>query len=404
MDVFTLFAANAIILMVMAGGFVAAWIRQSERYWLTWTAANVALAAALLLFMFMPDGTARTSVLPHCLLVFGFAMRWRAASQFTEDRCTWFPVFLPLAATAILFAAPGLFSAGLVFVVVNAVLAGLAGITAFHFWSRREHTSLSSYGLVFSYAVMALSFAARVGEGLAFFGEFTSYLPHDAMLRLHLLVAVVHTSSSGAFALSIAYERAATHLRRERDLARSRAVALGQLAERDALTGLMNRRAIEPRFSELRQAGFNTVAVLDLDHFKAVNDRHGHGTGDQALRAAARALSPDADCLVARLGGEEFMLMLRGKNARHRAEERRQSIGKRIAAEVAELEREVTASMGLIELPRYNMAELGFEQLYSIADRLLYEAKAGGRNRTVTEKMTLFGRAPLDREAITLMG
>jgi diguanylate cyclase (GGDEF)-like protein len=404
LDVFTLFAANAIILLVMAGGFVAAWLRQAEEYWLTWMAANVALAAALLLFMFMPDGTARTSVLPHCLLVFGFGLRWRAASQFTGERCAWVPVLLPLGATAILFAAPAVFSAGLVFVVVNVLLAGLAGATAFHFWRRREHTSLSSYGLVFSYGVMALSFAARVVEGLAFLDEFTSYLPHDWMLRLHLLVAVVHTSSSGAFALSIAYERAAVHLRRERDLAQSRAQVLGQLAERDELTGLMNRRAIEPRFSELRKAGFNTVAVLDLDHFKAVNDRHGHGTGDEALRAAARALSPDADCLVARLGGEEFMLVLRGKDARRRAEERRQAIGECIAADVPGLDRPVTASMGVIELPRHELAELGFEQLYSIADRLLYEAKAGGRNRTVTEKMTLFGKAPRKLEPVPLMG
>jgi diguanylate cyclase (GGDEF)-like protein len=388
----------------MAGGFVAAWIRQSEAYWLTWTAANVALASALLLFMFLPSATAGTSVLPHCLLVLGFGLRWRAARQFTGDPCHWHWVLLPLAATAMLFAVPAVFTAGLVFVVVNVILAGLAGVTAVQFWSTHDQSSLSRLGLVVSYGVMALSFAARVGEGLAFFDEFTSYLPHDWMLKLHLVVAVVHTSSSGAFALSIAYERAAMNLRRERDLARSKAQALGQLAERDELTGLMNRRAIEPRFAELRRAGFNTVAVLDLDHFKRVNDCHGHATGDEALRAAARALSPDEDCLAVRLGGEEFMLVLRGKDARQRAEQRRRSVSERIGAEVTGLDRLVTASMGLIELPRYEMAELGFERLYSIADRLLYEAKAGGRNRTVTEKMTLFGRTPRVRKPVAVTG
>lgn len=386
----------------MAGGFVAAWLREAEEYWLTWTGANLVLAAALLLFMFLPAGTAGTSVLPHCLLVFGFGLRWRAAKQFTGDRSAWMPILLPLCMTALLFAGPGIFSAGLVFAAVNILLASLAGATALQFWTRRELSSPSSYGLVFAYAVIALSFTARVVEGLAFLDEFTSYLPHDWMLRLHLVIAVVHTSSSGAFALSIAYERAAIHLRRERDSAQSKAQALGQLAEHDALTGLMNRRAIEPRFADLRKAGFNTVAVLDLDHFKALNDRHGHAKGDEALCAAAQALSPDGDCLAVRLGGEEFMLVLRGKDARRRAEQRRQAISQRVAAEVGGLDCRVTASMGLIELPRYKMDEVGFQRLYSIADRLLYEAKEGGRNRTVAEKVTLFGGAPRKRPPIPL--
>ena len=164
----------------------------------------------------------------------------------------------------------------------------------------------------------------------------------------------------------------------------------------------MNRRAIEPRFADLRKAGFNTVAVLDLDHFKALNDRHGHAKGDEALCAAAQALSPDGDCLAVRLGGEEFMLVLRGKDARRRAEQRRQAISQRVAAGVGGLDCLVTASMGLIELPRYKMDEVGFQRLYSIADRLLYEAKEGGRNRTVAEKITLFEGAPRKRPPIPL--
>src|SRR5690606_12685904 len=159
----------------------------------------------------------------------------------------------------------------------------------------------------------------RVVQGVAFLDEITSYLPRDEMLQLHLLAALVHVSSSGAFALSIAYERTVLGLRREHDRVEAEARKLGQLAERDALTGLMNRRAIERRFAGLRRTGFNTIAVLDLDHFKAINDIHGHGKGDEVLRAVARALAPDSECLAVRMGGEEFMLLLRGRDGLRRA-------------------------------------------------------------------------------------
>jgi diguanylate cyclase (GGDEF)-like protein len=394
-DVFTLFAANAITLIVMAGGFCAAWAKQrAAAYWLSWIAANVVLAVALVMFMFMPPGNAWTAALSHCFLVLGFGLRWRAAQQFTHGRATWWPTWVPVCGTIFLYAFPGTVSAGLAFAIVNVVLAGQAGAIAHHFWKERSDATFSSYGLVFAYGLMAFSFAVRVVQGLAFLDEMTSYLPRDEMLQLHLLAALVHVSSSGAFALSIAYERTVLRLRCEHDRVEAEARKLGQLAERDALTGLMNRRAIERHFAGLRRAGFNTIAVVDLDHFKAINDIHGHGKGDEVLRSVARALDPDSECLAIRMGGEEFMLLLRGRDGPRRAEQRRQAITRSVLSDVSGLDRLVTASMGLIALPRDAMTETSFEKLYSIADRLLYEAKQNGRNRTVSERITVFDRRP----------
>ncbi|MBO0749284.1 MAG: GGDEF domain-containing protein, partial [Porphyrobacter sp.] len=124
--------------------------------------------------------------------------------------------------------------------------------------------------------------------------------------------------------------------------------------------------------------------------FKAVNDRHGHGIGDEVLRVVAAALEPDDDTLVLRMGGEEFLLLLRGRDAIQRAEQRRQAIAARIASQVPGLERVVTASMGLIEVPRNAMPNATFAQLYERADQLLYEAKQAGRNRTMSERLKLF--------------
>jgi len=180
-------------------------------------------------------------------------------------------------------------------------------------------------------------------------------------------------------------------MRRQRDRAWAQSRRFEELAERDPLTGLFNRRGVEERFAELHADGFDTMAVIDLDNFKQVNDLHGHAKGDDVLRAAALALAPDEDTLAMRMGGEEFILLLRGKDVLARAERRRQAIALRIAAEVDGLERVVTASMGLVQHPPGGAIMCDFSVLYSHCDRLLYEAKRAGRNRTMSERLQSFG-------------
>lgn len=183
-------------------------------------------------------------------------------------------------------------------------------------------------------------------------------------------------------------------LRRDRDDHRELASELTRLAERDPLTGLLNRRAIEERFAMLRGKGFATLALLDLDHFKAVNDRFGHAVGDDVLRAVSASLPEDRDALAMRMGGEEFMLLLRGPGAARRAEQVRQALTARVAHDVSGLDRPVTASMGLVEIPSEVMPDATFAAIYARADGLLYQAKRAGRNRTVSERMTMFARQP----------
>ncbi|HSG35325.1 MAG TPA: diguanylate cyclase [Sphingomonadaceae bacterium] len=179
-------------------------------------------------------------------------------------------------------------------------------------------------------------------------------------------------------------------LRQQRDNAEAKALAMADISEHDPLTGLYNRRAIEPRFDELYGEGFQTMAILDLDHFKSINDEYGHLVGDEVLRATAHALAPDDDTLVMRLGGEEFMMLLRGKDVIQRAEHRRRAVARHVASEVEGLDRIVTASMGLLNVPGEAMAMMEFRDLYSRADQLLYEAKQGGRNRMMSEELKLF--------------
>lgn len=185
-------------------------------------------------------------------------------------------------------------------------------------------------------------------------------------------------------------------IKRDRDRAQGELNVMEGEAQRDSLTGLLNRRVIDSRYEELRGQGFDTFALIDLDKFKDINDRHGHQIGDAVLVACAQAIrcEGDRDVIAIRLGGEEFVLLLRGSQATTRAEELRQAIPRQIAAEVPGLDRLVTASMGVLELPRDALGLMEFEDIYARADKLLYEAKASGRNRMLYERLKIFEPAP----------
>jgi diguanylate cyclase (GGDEF)-like protein len=188
-------------------------------------------------------------------------------------------------------------------------------------------------------------------------------------------------------------------IRHERDLAVADLRIVEARSERDPLTGLLNRQGLEMRFETLRAEGYRAMAVIDLDKFKAVNDTYGHLIGDTVLRAAADALEPDDDTRAIRMGGEEFLLLLRGGDVVNRAERRRQAIATRIATNVPGLDRVVTASMGLVELPAEGLLRADFGSLYAHCDRLLYEAKHTGRNRTMREKLQSFRPTPISDAA-----
>jgi diguanylate cyclase (GGDEF)-like protein len=162
--------------------------------------------------------------------------------------------------------------------------------------------------------------------------------------------------------------------------------ALEQLARRDPLTGLDNRRAfdeaIQHAMARMRRYGEQFyVVALDVDHFKKVNDTHGHAAGDEVLCAVSSTLRSTIREVdrVFRIGGEEFVVLLTDVDARGAliATDRLRS---RIAARVVSTggnALQVTASFGLAQaLMTSTPAEL-----LRAADTALYAAKANGRNR-----------------------
>jgi len=200
-----------------------------------------------------------------------------------------------------------------------------------------------------------------------------------------LTAAIVPTISRLAAQLSSLRER----LQSQKDELAQALTRIQILATRDELTGLVNRRhmmdVLQQHRKRLQRSGYHRfcLAILDLDHFKRVNDTHGHGVGDEVLRrfaAVAQQALRDTDVL-ARWGGEEFLLLLNDTTAEQAQigldRVRELLADARLSNDVPDLR--ATFSAGLTAYDSGEPLDVCIER----ADRALYEAKATGRNRTV---------------------
>lgn len=164
--------------------------------------------------------------------------------------------------------------------------------------------------------------------------------------------------------------------------------SLSDQAVRDSLTGLLNRRAFQERISEevdrARRYGANfSLIVIDLDHFKEINDTLGHGVGDQVLAWVGRILAEHTRAADTpfRIGGEEFAVLCPSTPpamARHAAERLVQVVAE--AVPPIEQGVRVTMSAGYASCPHHGTT---FEDLYGMADGALLQAKDMGRNQVV---------------------
>jgi two-component system, cell cycle response regulator len=174
----------------------------------------------------------------------------------------------------------------------------------------------------------------------------------------------------------------------------------------DSLTSLRNRRAFDQefasRFEQARRYGRPlSLALIDLDHFKAVNDAFGHSAGDGVLRAIAQILGHGTrrSDFIARIGGEEFAVLLPETSlfeALHFAEKIRTTIaGATIRTEG--FTHQVTVSIGVANVPHSVIKTP--QMLFDAADQALYRAKNRGRNRVESERRKVTVREPLSNGA-----
>ena len=162
---------------------------------------------------------------------------------------------------------------------------------------------------------------------------------------------------------------------------------LEELAFKDGLTNLFNHRYFQEQLNKAfqRAARYNrqlTLAIIDIDHFKQINDRYGHPVGDEILQEIAKHLyqgSRQTD-IVARYGGEEFAIIMdetHWKDAFLAVERLRESVAQREFSVEGEI-LHCTLSIGLANYPEHALDK---NEIIKFADQALYQAKGNGRNR-----------------------
>lgn len=238
-------------------------------------------------------------------------------------------------------------------------------------------------------------FARNSGSAREATGRFSSELNRQvARMAEAPTVLESHNLAALATQMSERARLAEAQLReseREAQALRDRLDHARRDAERDHLTGLPNRRAFEfvfkREYEEAQTAGEAlSVAFCDVDHFKHVNDRHGHDTGDRILKFIADTLAAISSnrCHVARHGGEEFVLLFRGYSIEDAAEKlncaREDLAGRKLVnRHTDEPIGQISFSAGLADVWRYG----GRQSALRAADEALLCAKRCGRNQVV---------------------
>lgn len=258
------------------------------------------------------------------------------------------------------------------------VLPVLVIILMFGIFGRSRHQTLA----LMRYAMLLYTLAVLLAAWL------DTPRPHLDVVLAHLTIVLLSLLTATLMCLQV--QRMRARLRQQKGELQLALVQIRELAMRDDLTGLINRRQMAElmRLEQLRcQRSGRTLllAQLDIDHFKAINDTHGHAVGDLALQAFADTATAHlrAGDVLARWGGEEFVLLLSNTTPEAAAE-----LLERVRCAVAAQAMPLPQGAGTVRMTvstgwAQHAGDEPLEQTLERADQALYDAKRQGRNRVV---------------------
>jgi diguanylate cyclase (GGDEF)-like protein len=349
--------------------FVSWLVSQTDRVLITWGIGAWFIVAGVLFYSeFVRQFSPMGGILGFSMLLVGMVIFWGGAHQFSTGTVPLKKLALIALTPIALISTPMLLGYdGICYIVFNFVVATLFFAIAWEYGRSHADAPLLIRTISGLYVVTGLSFLLCAVPLLGERSWIMRHAPTNWAESINMIVSL--TAIAGIGALSLALNQARVARRHER------------AAEVDPLTGLFNRRALVSRNAD-RQASI-VVVVFDIDHFKEVNDIHGHHTGDAVLQAFSRILLDvirEGD-LAARLGGEEFAVLLPHaslKTAFIVAERvRKRLAGRRFRSEAGYFNRTVSAGISLIG------DNTQLDTLIIQADAALYTAKRSGRDRVV---------------------
>ncbi len=375
-DAFTMLFSGLLVKVVLGVLFAVLWFKTARANWFAWWSATFFLGSLSSLAFLARDFGPSFLGMGVALLIFSMSCCWQGARTFEKRLPVWIAVPVPPTLWLMACVVPGFLETVTSRVVLSSLLiAPLLGMAAYEFWRGRAELLPSRWTVIVLFSSMALIFAIRIPlVGIAPF-PFGALPAEPGYVAAFNLIMFFHTVVLAILLVAMSKERQELEQRTK--------------AQTDSLTGALNRRAFITRGRRLvlrhqRKREPLCLLFLDLDHFKALNDRYGHSGGDDVLTAFVAVVHDNirpTDFLF-RLGGEEFCCLLpyTTTDAAFQVAQRIRCALEAMGVEVAGLPVHVTVSIGIASADAFGY---DIDALVRRADMAVYSAKRQGRNRVV---------------------